>query len=355
MNIEKIIKLTNFYYKFAAQLSRYVEEDLPNAESIPPIEEFEKYYGENQHNYRIIYIQDSLDISSLSSLDYNKSVSIEQYKAFLTKKLKNMLSGWGGNELSQNQLEYIIKNPGSINYSNYSDLNKQHIKKLMNILSNFDDSFSATPIFSHDAINVLAPTGTKQDLSPIGLDHDIGHNIIDNFSQRNTDYKQLIEEAVNLDYQCFKVDSETGQEIESLSMLDLQQKFNFLNISELLVYVIIVTNNPIVGSISANNISNDILEDFSPDLFVIFNKNKGSFDSININPVTTYIDENTGMMSLNQMDKKGKYNSYVLKPSNNLTNVKKVIFDMLKKLSDFITERLYYLKGRIITTIPNVG
>ena len=339
MEINKLLKLANYFYKMATPLESLVihpSVDQLIRENIK-IEDYEKHYEDTTVNYRIIFIDNNKFklITARSELAY----SIEEIENMIIDHdiiatLDNV------SHMKDEQIQEEIKK-----YKEGKDIDLM-IKDLM--IKDLHLNFLKAGKGDQVNINIISPANSGDTISPAAIDHDIAHAVLHAFNEGLISKKNkmkeigpLLNDAIQADFN-FPDDMKVNDTLRN-SMLRM----------------ILIGSNIIPGSVGELNFSrgNDI--DLMPDMFAIYNKKgenkKGeSFNNINIKSPGLYIHENGygyGNKTVSLNSKGGK----LLAPKNSsgeLINLKKLLLEgqegILNQQAQEIKDHLIKLNGKVI-------
>ena len=306
-----------------------IRESKLGNENLPKYEEFVKHYAKTKINYRLIYPKYSKYFFGLRNSVYmDDPPTVEDYKSMIIR---------------------------------HKDTSPEEANRL---LENFDQ------IFSKNAINVVVNKFDPDDkVTPEAVDHDIAHRFlekIDLHQPKLSNIKDEFKEALNDEYevQSFNIRDELNhhEETESVNLNNLEISpiildnnktviINYLFISMAATNIIstLITYNKIPNSISEFNLSQGLIKDLFPDLFVLYNKNGETFENLQFNGFPFITDKNLSEISL-----KLNYNKftegYLFTPKNqNIPKINEVIKNYLDEIEKIIKSSILDLVGKVFT------
>ena len=307
-----------------------IRESKLGNENLPKYEEFVKHYAKTKINYRLIYSNYSFGLRSSVYMD--DPPTVEDYKSMIMR------------------------------YVNIPSLSDEFILEVKQLLENFDQ------IFSKNAINVLVNKLDPDDkVTPEAVDHDIGHRFLETIDLHQFKFSNIREkfkEALNDEYevQSFNIRDELNhqEETESVDSNNLEispvildnTKTIIINslfkgIAATNIISTLITHNKIPNSISEFNLSQGLIEDLLPDLFVLYNKNGETFENLQFNGFPFITDNNLREISLNlNYDKFTE--GYLFTPKNqNIPKINEVIKNYLDEIEKIIKSSILDLVGKV--------
>jgi hypothetical protein len=270
MEINKLLKLANYFYKMATPLeSLVIDKSVPQStRNNINIKDYQDHYKNTTINYRIIFVNN--DIFKLSLPRSENAYSTEEIKTMIKNHniiplIKNVI------HMGPNQIEDATKE--------YEENNKANIDLLVKDL---DLQFLDKGLGETVNINIMSTLNNKKDIiSPAAIDHDTSHAIFHSFNEGNISKKNKMREIAPKVTKAIKADFNFPSEMKVDDKL-----------CNSILRMILIWSNIISGSIGELQFRAGADGDLMPDMLALYNLHGEKFDNLNIKSPGLYIYEN---------------------------------------------------------------
>ena len=308
---------TTFTFRSQSPENQIMPSNLGN-KPLPEYSKFKEHYSKTKLHYRIIHLGNFFGLET-KRFKINPP-TVDEYK---------------------NMIKQSMSDP---------NLDEEAASEGQQLLENFDS------IFDKNAINIVANKFSPNDqVTAEAIDHDIGHRFLDQTGRFiGIDKKHVLnnlKQALQEEYEIRSfeyVEDSNGNELieyKEIPPNNIIDKF-FKNKLGYNLLDTLITNNRLPGSISNINLSENVIDDLSPDLLVIYNKNKETFQGLQFNGFNFYTNEFVSQFSLNTDN---FIDGYFFTPKDiNIPKINQVIKEYLADVEKIIKSKMSDLVGKVV-------